>query len=322
MWPSGSPSFSMENEVVSWAPEEAPGALADLGPWDVLIVSGREIEEARACWGREHLAGVPRIHILRHDEDEPHQFVVGAGEGQEERVDWLSLGAWLEQHLSAGRRVLIDMNLLAFDTLLYLLPALRSCRLDKLACLYVAPANYTFPERALTDQKLHPIEQPKGYVSLALDPDRQGARHLVFLGFDKARAWKFIDRYDWKEEHLYVVVADPPFVPEGVARARAAASPWLEDFERGFANQVQSVSAVDPAAVAAFCLAHFRQARWLDLAPLGPKPMNLGILWFYFGLSERDRGRVRLLYDFPVQQMPRSSGVGRVHFYDCQRLLA
>ena len=85
---------------------------------------------------------------------------------------------------------------------------------------------------------------------------------------------------------------------------------------------MQSVSAINPAAVAAFCQAHVRQARWLDLAPLGPKPMNLGVLWFYFGLSEVERGRVRLLYDFPVQRIPRSRGVARVHFYDCQRLLA
>lgn len=312
----------MMNEVFNWTPEQAPRELVEQGPWDALIVSGREIEEPRACWGRDQIACVPRIHICRGDEDTPHRFVVRAMDGPAEEVDWLTLGGWLDRQLPGGRRVLIDMNLLAFDTLLYLLPALRSCRLNKLACLYVAPANYTFPEQALMDQKLHPIEQPKGYVSLPLDPDRQGARHLVFLGFDKARAWKFIDRYDWKKEHLYVVVADPPFVPEGMERARAAASPWLKDFERGFADQVQAVSAVDPAAVAAFCLGHFRQARWLDLAPVGPKPMNLGILWFYFGLSDRERGRVRLLYDFPVQQTPRSSGVARVHFFDCRRLLA
>lgn len=311
----------MPESVLDWAPDEAPAQLKAAGPWDVLIVSGRNIDESYACWSRASLGVLPLIHLCPTEEDVPQRFTVRNQEGRAAEVDWKTLGAWLEAQLPPQARVLIDMNLLAFDTLLYLLPALLACRLGKLACLYVAPENYTFPEQALTDQKLHPIEQPKGYVSLALDPDRQGARHLVFLGFDKARAWKFIDRYDWKEEHRYVVLGDPAFVPEGVARARSAAEPWLSEFERDFPDHVQSVSAIDPAAVAVFCLAHFRQARWLDLAPLGPKPMNLGVLWFYFGLSEAERGRVRLLYDFPVQRVPRSQGVARVHFFDCRGLL-
>lgn len=311
----------MSETVLNWSPGEAPTKLTEAGPWDVLIVSGRDIDEPRACWSRNHLAELPLIHLYRAEEDVPQRFAVKDQDGQVEEVDWNTLGAWLQARLPQHARVLVDMNLLAFDSLLYLLPALLACSLEKLACLYVAPENYTFPEQALTDQKLHPIEQPKGYVSLALDPDRQGARHLVFLGFDKARAWKFIDRYDWKEEHRYVVLGDPPFVPEGVERARLAAEPWLSEFEREFPEHVQSVSAIDPAAVAAFCLAHFRQTRWLDLAPLGPKPMNLGVLWFYFALSEVERGRVRLLYDFPVQSKPRSCGVAKVHFFDCRGLL-
>ncbi len=312
----------MNNEVLSWAPDEASSKLAAVGPWDVLIVSGRPIEEQRACWSRDKIVGLPRIHLSRLEEDTPQCFTVQASGGRPAEVDWKNLSDWLEANLPLDPRVLVDMNLLAFDTLLYLLPALFRCRLKRLGCLYVAPENYTFPDQALTDQKFHPIEQPKGYVALALDPDRQGARHLVFLGFDKARAWKFIDRYDWKEEHLYVALGDPPFVLEGVERARAAAEPWLIEFERELPDHVQHVSAIDPAAVAEFCLAHFRQARWLDIAPLGPKPMNLGVLWFYFRLSESEQGRVRLLYDFPVQRLPRSKGVARVHFYDCQRLLS
>lgn len=305
-------------------PDHASSSLlTEPGAWDALIICGRHINEPRACWIRDHLTGLPTIQLNRIDENTPHRFSVCISSDYiEEEVDWLSLGDWLEHTLPPSPRLLVDMSLMSFDALLYLLPALRERGMKKLGCLYVAPENYTFPEKALTDQLLHAIEQPKGYAALALNPDRQGARHLVFLGFDKARAWKFIDRYDWKEEHLYVVIGDPPFVPEGVERARAAAEPWLSEFERAFPDHVQRVSATDPSDVADFCQAHFDQADWLDLAPLGPKPMNLGILWFYFGLSEQDRGRVRLLYDFPIQHAPRSQGVGRIYFYDCQRLLA
>lgn len=311
---------NQSQEILSWEKDVAVQKLQEAGPWDFLVVSGRDINEERACWCRESLPDVPRIRLRRADEDTPHRFLIQLSEETAE-VDWSVLGAWFGERIPAGSSLLVDMNLLVLDTLLYLLPALRELQLRRLACLYVTPVDYNFPEHALTDYTLHPIEQPKGYAALALDPDRQGARHLVFLGFDKARAWKFIDRYDWKEEHLFVLIGDPPFVDDGVARARAAADPWLGEFERDHSGHVLPLSATDPAAVAEFCLEQFRLANWLDLVPLGPKPMNLGILWFYFGLDEKDRGRVRLLYDFPVQHAPRSSSVSRVYFYDCRRLL-
>lgn len=309
-------------EVQSWNEDVAAQHLAAIAPWDFVIESERTHEEARACWGRNHIPNATRIRLARLDAATPHRFRVRFATDAAAEVDWASLNAWLYQRIPPGANLLVDMNLLALDTLLYLLPALRGLELEKLGCLYVAPQDYSFPEQALTDYTLHPIEQPKGYTALALDPDRQGARHLVFLGFDKARAWKFIDRYDWKEDHLYVLIGDPPFVHHGVDRARAAAEPWLQEFERNYPEHVLPLPATDPAVVANFCVQQFRAANWLDIVPLGPKPMNLGILWFYFGLDEADRGRVRLLYDFPVQHASRSSGVASVHFYDCARLLA
>jgi len=309
------------NEIQFWLPDEAADHINEVPSWDFLIVSDREINEPRACWCQENLPDIPRIRLRRAQEDVPHRFHVRVSGQESAEVDWSTLGAWLGEYVPAGARLLVDMNLLVLDTLLYLLPALRELRLAKLGCIYVSPADYNFPEQALTDYILHPIEQPKGYAALALDPDRQGARHLVFLGFDKARAWKFIDRYDWKEDHLYVVIGDPPFVREGVARARAAADPWLGEFERDHPQHVLPLPATDPVAVAAFCQEQFRSAKWLDIVPLGPKPMNLGILWFYFGLNDEERGRVRLLYDFPLQHAPRSQSVSRVYLYDCARLL-
>ncbi len=205
--------------------------------------------------------------------------------------------------------------------LLYLLPALRELKLARLGCVYIAPENYTFPEDALSDQLIHPIEQPKAYVALALDADRQLARHLVFLGFDKARAWKFIDKYDWKFDHLYVVIGDPPFVENGREKVEKAAGPWFDAFQRNYPIHVKGFNAADPLAVAAWCHTHWQESKWLDLVPLGPKPMNLGILWFYFGLTEEERGQVRLLYDFPVQTTPRSQGVQHIYFYDCAWML-
>lgn len=303
-----------------WQPDGACANLLRQGRWDWLITSGREIKEARANWCPDCLGDMARMEIQRAIRDKPHHFDVATPSRQDD-LDWSQLAEWLAVEIRPGQRVLVDMGLLAFDVLLYMLPALRELELAALGCVYIAPYDYTFPEKALSDQLLHPIEQPKAYVALALDADRKRARHLMFLNFDLARAWKFIDRYDWKYDHLYVAVGEPAFVPDGKKRAMAAASPWIEGFLREYPEHLQELPAHDPAAVADWCQAQWNSCGWLDIVPIGPKPMNLGILWFYFGLPEKDRGRVRLLYDFPVQQAPRSQGVRQVYFYDCARLL-
>ena len=128
-------------------------------------------------------------------------------------------------------------------------------------------------------------------------------------------------RRRWKLQNVRVVIGDPPFVPGGVEQARAAAEPWLNGFEAEFPKQLHCVAAHDPSATVQLCEEIFRSSEWLDIVPIGPKPMNLGVLWFYFALPEDQRARVRLLYDFPQQQTPRSKGVGSITIYDCKNLL-
>lgn len=301
-----------------WPPSSACPELQARSHWDWLITSTHRIDEERARWCANCLGDIPCVEIQRGDR--PHRFVV-ASSGRRDKLDWSQLADWLGQEIHHGQRVLVDMDLLAFDILLYLFPALRELGLADLGCVYVAPDDYDFPEKALSDLLLHPIEQPKAYVALALDADRTRSRHLVFLNFDLARAWKFIDRYDWKYDHLQVVVGSPAFVREGRERAIAAAQPWIEGFLRDYPDHLQELPAFDPDAVADWCRMQWQQAGWLDIVPIGPKPMNLGILFFYFALPETERGRVRLLYDFPVQQSSRSRGVREIYFYDCARLL-
>jgi hypothetical protein len=308
-------------EKLNWLPEDAAIHIDNLGPWHCLISSERG-DETRANWCRDHLPYLPIIFVQPSNAATPHRFCIKTkNRDTDEEIDWSKLANYLGGVIKEKQGVLIDMSLLSFDTLLYLLPALRALNLSRLACIYIAPEKYTFPLQALSDQLMNPIEQPKAYIALALDADRQQARHLVFLGFDKGRAWKFIDKYDWKFDHIQVFLGDPPFVANGREKAEEAAEPWFKSFKSNYPNHVTGIDAADPAAVAFCCSSNWRECKWLDIVPLGPKPMNLGILWFYFGLTEEERGRVRLLYDFPVQRAPRSHGVGRIYFYDCTRML-
>lgn len=291
------------------------------GDWTWLIHSSRSVDEVRAQWAANFWPQTHRIGVDRADMKSPHRFQLKTANRAVASIPWTELDEWLRLEINPGDSVLLDMCLLGFDAVLYLLPALLKLNLKRLGCLYVAPTSYAFPKDPLADLLLQPIEQPKAYVaSLSHDKDNAKSRHLVFLGFDHARAWKFIDARGWKLKDVHVVLGDPAFVENGVEQAKKAAEPWLPEFEAVRAEQVHRVKADEPLETKLLCKKMFEQSDWLDIVPIGPKPMVLGILWFYFGLKEPERARVRLLFDFPSQQNPRSLGIGKVYVYDCAEL--
>lgn len=305
----------------SWDETEARQQLPNSG-WDWLIHSSRQVDEPRAQWAANIWPKKNLIGVDRADLQSPHRFQIKTANRDAPDIPWSDLTHWLAGEIKPGDSVLLDMCLLGFDAVLYLLPALLQLDLRRLGCLYVAPTRYEFPEYPLADLLLQPIEQPKAYIaSLSHDREKKESRHLVFLGFDHARAWKFIDARSWKLRDVHAVLGDPAFVQDGVVQARKAAEPWLPEFEAARPGQLHHVKADDPVATAHLCQQMFEQSDWLNIVPIGPKPMALGVLWFYFSLKEADRARVRLLFDFPSQQNPRSLGIGKVYVYDCAELM-
>lgn len=306
----------------SFTPENAEAALSSHATWDWLVTSGREVNgmEDRSTWGGQYIADLPRLTLKRVLQDMPHRFCLAAGQS-ESKVNWNELPAAIAEHIPPGSSILLDTTHLSFDALLYLLPALRACQPSALACLYVAPID--FHEIEVDPLEVHdtlPIGQPKGYVALTTEETRAQSRHIVLLGFDKGRAWKFIQRYDWDEAHLHLLVGDPPFVENGAPIALEACQPWLEPFQKSFPDHVHALDARDPDQVRIFLKQQLEEAQWLDIVPLGPKPMLLGVLAFYFGLSEQERARVRLLYDFSEQRSNRCSGIQMIYSWDCAGL--
>lgn len=305
--------------TVSYSPDQAESALRSQAVWTWLVSSGREevAGEARRTWCSEHFSDLARLTLQRAAPDRPHRFRLAHG-GVETVAEWNELGAALADFIPPAANILLDTSHLGFDTLLYLLPALVACHPSDLACLYVAPEHFQRIERdGLEVQDTLPIGQPKGYVALTTEENRTHSRHVVLLGFDKGRAWKFIQRYDWDEAHLHLVVGDPPFVENGVTIALDACQPWLEPFRKRYPDHIHALDAGAPEQVKAFLRQQLETAHWLDIVPLGPKPMLLGVLAFYFELTDTERARVRLLYDFSEQRQPRCDGISRIHAWDC-----
>lgn len=306
----------------AYAPDQAEEVLRAQAPWGWLISGGSEVVdvEKRRGWGAEHFGDLERLTLRRAEPGTPHRFMLAHGQVESE-ADWNELSKVLSDIIPPGGTILLDTSHLSFDTLLYLLPALRACQPTALVCLYIAPVDFHAIESDSLDvQDTLPIGQPKGYVALTTEETRAHSRHIVLLGFDQGRAWKFIQRYDWDEAHLHLLVGDPPFVENGANIALDACQPWLEPFRKRFPEQIHALDAREPKKVQAFLREQLDAAHWLDIVPLGPKPMLLGVLAFYFGLSDSERARVRLLYDFSQQRLPRCDGIQKVYSWDCANL--
>ncbi len=306
----------------SCTPESAEAIFRARAAWDWLVTSGREVNgmEDRSTWGGQYIADLPRLTLKRILQDMPYRFRLAAGQSKCE-VNWNELPTAIAEHILPGSSILLDTTHLSFDALLYLLPALRACQPSALTCLYVAPID--FHEIEVDPLEVYdtlPIGQPKGYVALTTEETRAHSRHIVLLGFDKGRAWKFIQRYDWDEAHLHLLVGDPPFVESGASIALEACQPWLDPFQKRFPDHVHALDARAPDQVRVFLKQQLEEAQWLDIVPLGPKPMLLGVLAFYFGLSQQERARVRLLYDFSEQRSNRCSGIQMIYSWDCAGL--
>lgn len=305
--------------TVSHSPDLAESALRSQSAWTWLVSSGCDeiSNEDRRGWCAEHFSDVLLLTLQRAAPGIPHRFRLMHGQATVE-AEWNGLGAAISGFIPPGAAILLDTSHLSFDALLYLLPALRTCRPAALTCVYVAPEHFQPVQNdALEVQDTLPIGQPKGYVALTTDENRTHSRHIVLLGFDKGRAWKFIQRYDWDEAHLHLLVGDPPFVANGAEIALEACQPWLEPFRKRYPDQIHHLDAREPEQVRAFLRQQLDASQWLDIVPLGPKPMLLGVLAFYFELSDVERSRVRLLYDFSQQRLPRCDGVSRIYAWDC-----
>lgn len=297
---------------------ESKLAINKIATWDWLICSGQTncSTEERFKWSAENLPNVKRLDIERQNQNTPHIFKICYA-SVENVVEWSELASKIAEIISPNSNVIVDSTHLGFDVLLHLLPALKSCNLAKVGCIYVAPTDFQeVLNNTFEVQDTLPIAQPRGYVALTTEENRRDSLHVILLGFDKGRAWKFIQRYDWDFAYMHLIVGDPPFVKDGEMIALSTCEPWISDFQNRFPNQIARIDASEPLSVAKYLNDLLRNREWLDIVPLGPKPMLLGVLSFYFGLTEERRQRVRILHDFSKQRDRRCNGVENAYYWD------
>jgi hypothetical protein len=302
--------------VDEFSPDLGAKAILDTARWNWLLASGRESFEARATWSGKQLASIPRICLTRIEPNDPYQMRIAVATEEQRSTDWRNLETTLGEWVGEGQNILVDLTQLGFEALLYLLPAIKRLRPARLACIHIAPTTYEGDNTEFL-QDMSQIGQPRGYVTLRQPRPTEQRRHILILGFDQWRPRKYIQKYDWGECSLHLLLGSPAYIEDGDALAKASCAPWFESFSSKFRAQVHKCPAMDPSCVEGFFARQLAECDAIDVVPLGPKPMLLGFLSFYLALSPEERERVRILYDFARARRARSEGVARVFLIHC-----
>ena len=272
----------------------------------------------------EHTSNMNVLGIEREKGDNHSVFTLFYKDKKERYIPWLELNKSIKSFLSCcpegQQHIVLDITSLELDTILYIMPLLIKQKPASLYCLYLVPKVYKKKEQGLV---LQDIQQPKGYISFK--PGIKGtrdSRHYILLGFDKGRATRFIDNYDWEPRQIHGVLGDPSYVKEedkdGVQIALDSNSDWITQIEE---KNIHRLPAHDVYKIKDFFCRQREEAGMLDIVPLGPKPMLLGTLLFYLGLNEDERANVRFLYDYPTPKKNCTTGIEKGYLFDCCELL-
>ena len=207
--------------------------------------------------------------------------------------------------------VLLDISSLEVDLILHLLNFFHRSGTSELHALYADPQKYRKIHKP--EPRIGQINQPPGYVSLRLDDDSSHP-HVIIAGFDKDRALWFFDAYSrWQLQDCYALIGEPAHVKYGTEIA-SAANKWIKDIPK---NNVKRGNSLNPAATRKILKGLYDRHGRLDIVPLGPKPMVLGMVQFYFSLPEEERNNVRILYDFPRARSSRTKGIETLYLINC-----
>ena len=305
--------------------DQSYAKIAGLHPWNLLL-TGVEEKQAEARCGETikkiscHLpANYQHIRITRQPgRGMDGKFLFRKKEKTEEAsaqdfhkgFEKITGQTLVEEN---AINVLMDITSLELDAILHLRNLFDQPRhnVQNLFALYSSPLKYTGRDRYKL--RLNEIAQPPGYISLRMD-DSPSYPHVFILGFDTGRALRFLELFDeWKDQDKYAIIIDPSYMPDGAKEAREA-NPWIEDLKP---DHIFSICRSEPHKLCAKLKELYQFKNRLDIIPLGPKLMLLGVVRFYFSLSEGDRNHVRILYDFPQPAANDSEGVSKHYLFDC-----
>lgn len=212
--------------------------------------------------------------------------------------------------------ILLDITSLELDVILHLIHFFHHHNTKQLYIIYTSPKVYGNKEDAML--RLKNIEQPPGYICLRFESGtKKNYPHIVILGFDENRATRIFDEYlEWQDEYKYAIIGSPAYVEDGEIKATNA-NLWTKNIPT---ENTIKVDGLKPNLVKKELEKLFTKYGHIDILPMGPKPMLLGVILFYFSLSECDSNNVRILYDFPTPTKNCTTGIKSHYLFNYNEL--
>jgi hypothetical protein len=296
--------------------------LANLHPWDILLTGDNN--EYRCTHTikqlKQHMQPFQYIQLSREKNQGGNgQFIlksIDCPNKYEEKCSAqllnLKLTTLIENcsQKSTNIHILMDITSLELDAILHIQ---HICQQEKyrLFALYTSPAKYK--ERKKFKLQLNTIAQPPGYTSLTVN-STSPIPHIIILGFDSGRAERFLTQYpQWQFEDIFAIYSSPAYIKDGERMALNANS-WIDSIPE---KQRLSIDGLNPSGVYQQLQKIYTEKKRMDIVPLGPKLMLLGITEFYFSLPKNEQKNIRILYDFPQPTPGSTTGIKKHYLLEC-----
>ncbi|KLD99512.1 hypothetical protein [Aliarcobacter butzleri] len=222
-------------------------------------------------------------------------------------IPWYSIKEVLSEVLSEVKMktILIDITDLDLEILIYIIPLVLDY---KIFVTYILPENYSSENFTITPKGIH---QPRGYT---LIPTKQliASSHIIILGFDELRAHKFIKQYDWSIDKLKLISIKDKV--ENCEFRINRANYFLD--EKVSNCQLKEINLLNYNEIIEIIEKELKENDYVDIIPLGPKPILFHILLYYFLNYETLKDRIKFLYDFPNKSKNRTHGIKEICFLE------
>lgn len=291
--------------------EGASSAELSFAKWDLGIVGKPLDDRGRAAvrFVRKHTR---ESMVIEYDPDSYKVTVNGA------QVIADDLDSSFDE--SKGKLILLEASTLGFVEILLCCRALFN-RERALSLVYVEPENYTLTTTMRRSPLLHKrdfelSDEVPGFkaipgAALYLS-DKVPQRTVFFLGYEERRLDRALeDHQTIRPASCSVVFGVPAFRPGWEMNAFANNMRVIK--ERNIRGGIYFCGAENPSAAFELLRRIHRElgsGERLFVAPLGTKPMGIGVALF-----AAKRSDIGILYDHPKRREKRSDRVGRWHLY-------
>jgi hypothetical protein len=221
------------------------------------------------------------------------------------------------------RNIIIEATTLTFVEILYILQAAKeNSNIENIQILYIEPQEYKFKNNSFyTYDDFELSEQLKAFPPVpkfTINVEEKKVPLVAFLGFEQARIGQIFSTDEAAYDAFYPIVPLPGFLPGWENRT---INNHLKFFTSKYTFQsLKYVSANNPYDAYVILDKFAISNKKFRVAPIGTKPNAIGCAVFLINQYDNEDINCGVLFDFPVKSKKRSSGIGKIHIYNINKI--